>query len=53
EESAERMDEVDDDEDGYVTWSEYISETYGIDDPEDQQLLDQGDQEEEQRVSYI
>lgn len=50
EESAERMEEVDDDEDGFVTWAEYISETYGIDDPEDQQILDKGDQEDEQRL---
>lgn len=50
EESSERMDEVDEDEDGYVTWAEYIAETYGIKDPEDQQLLDQEDQVEEQRV---
>lgn len=50
EESSERMDEVDEDEDGYVTWAEYIAETYGIKDPEDQQLLDQEDQVEEQRL---
>ncbi|XP_042855803.1 reticulocalbin-2-like isoform X2 [Penaeus japonicus] len=50
EESSERMDEVDEDEDGYVTWAEYISETYGIKDPEDQQLLDKDDQVEEQRL---
>lgn len=50
EESSERMDEVDEDEDGYVTWAEYIAETYGIKEPEDQQLLDQEDQVEEQRV---
>ncbi|XP_071544275.1 reticulocalbin-2 isoform X1 [Panulirus ornatus] len=50
EESAERMDEVDEDEDGYVTWSEYISETYGITEPDDQQLLEKEDQVEEQRL---
>ncbi|XP_037804133.1 reticulocalbin-2-like isoform X3 [Penaeus monodon] len=50
EESSERMDEVDEDEDGYVTWAEYIAETYGIKEPEDQQLLDQEDQVEEQRL---
>nr|XP_053627267.1 reticulocalbin-2-like isoform X2 [Cherax quadricarinatus] len=50
EESAERMDEVDEDEDGYVTWSEYISETYGITDPDDQTLLEKEDQAEEQRL---
>ncbi|MPC10142.1 Reticulocalbin-2 [Portunus trituberculatus] len=49
EESAERMDEVDEDEDGYVTWAEYISETYGINDPDDQKLLEKEDQAEEQR----
>lgn len=50
EESAERMDEVDEDEDGYVTWAEYILETYGINDPDDQKLLEKEDQAEEQRV---
>ncbi|XP_066961901.1 reticulocalbin-2 isoform X2 [Macrobrachium rosenbergii] len=50
EESTERLEEVDDDEDGYVTWSEYISETYGINDPEDQELLGKTDQEEEQKL---
>ncbi|XP_042226180.1 reticulocalbin-2-like isoform X2 [Homarus americanus] len=50
EESSERMDEVDEDEDGYVTWSEYISETYGITEPDDQQLLEKEDQAEEQRL---
>ncbi|XP_063851639.1 reticulocalbin-2-like isoform X2 [Scylla paramamosain] len=50
EESAERMDEVDEDEDGYVTWAEYISETYGINDPDDQKLLEKEDQAEEQRL---
>ena len=50
EESAERMDDVDEDEDGYVTWAEYISETYGINDPDDQKLLEKEDQAEEQRV---
>ncbi|XP_064121708.1 reticulocalbin-2-like isoform X2 [Macrobrachium nipponense] len=50
EESTERLEEVDDDEDGYVTWSEYISETYGINDPEDQELLGKTDQEEEKNL---
>ncbi|CAL4122170.1 unnamed protein product [Meganyctiphanes norvegica] len=50
EESAERMEEVDEDEDGYVTWSEYIAETYGIKEPEDQELLDPEDQDEEQKL---
>ncbi|XP_068238964.1 reticulocalbin-2 isoform X2 [Palaemon carinicauda] len=50
EESSERLEEVDDDDDGYVTWSEYISETYGISDPEDQDLLGKSDQDEEQKL---
>ncbi|XP_050698726.1 reticulocalbin-2-like isoform X3 [Eriocheir sinensis] len=50
EESAERMDEVDEDEDGYVTWAEYILETYGINNPDDQKLLEKEDQAEEQRL---
>lgn len=50
EESEERMEEVDDDEDGFVTWKEYISETYGINHPDDIQLLDGSDRQEEQRL---
>ena len=49
----ERLEEVDEDEDGYVTWSEYISETYGINDPEDQELLGETDQAEEKRVGLV
>lgn len=44
------MDEVDEDEDGYVTWAEYIAETYGIKEPEDQELLDPEDQDEEKKL---
>ncbi|KAK4324361.1 hypothetical protein Pmani_004988 [Petrolisthes manimaculis] len=50
EESAERMEEVDEDEDGYVTWAEYISETYGITDPSDHGLLQEEDKTEEQKL---
>ncbi|MCL4110292.1 UNVERIFIED_CONTAM: hypothetical protein GTU68_006569 [Idotea baltica] len=50
EESEERMEEVDEDEDGVVTWEEYISETYGIKDPEDIPLLEGTEREDEQKL---
>ena len=31
EESKERLQEVDDNEDGLVSWKEYVEETYGLD----------------------
>lgn len=52
EESEERMDEIDENEDGVVTWEEYISETYGIKNPEDIPLLEGSDREEEQQVRF-
>ncbi|KAL7633277.1 UNVERIFIED_CONTAM: hypothetical protein RMT77_016382 [Armadillidium vulgare] len=50
EESEERMDEIDENSDGVVTWEEYISETYGIKNPEDIPLLEGSDREEEQQL---
>lgn len=32
EEASERFEEIDGDEDGRVTWPEYIEETYGVND---------------------
>ena len=53
EESEERLDEVDNNEDGFVTWEEYIHETYGIDNPEDIKLLEKSEQEDERMVSLL
>ncbi|XP_076039130.1 reticulocalbin-2-like isoform X4 [Oratosquilla oratoria] len=50
EESEEQLDEVDEDADGYVTWEEYIAETYGIHEPEDRDLLDKDSYDEEQKL---
>lgn len=53
EESEERMEEVDENEDGFVTWEEYISETYDIKSPDDIALLDNEDRAEEQQVRIV
>uniref|UniRef100_T1J078 Reticulocalbin-3 n=1 Tax=Strigamia maritima TaxID=126957 RepID=T1J078_STRMM len=48
EESKERLEEADADEDGRVSWAEYISETYGISD--DDESLNSQDLAEEQKM---
>jgi len=51
EESKERLDDIDDNEDGKVSWKEYIEETFGID-SDDNDVIQLEDLEE-QRVGEI
>ena len=50
EESAERWDEVNEDGDDYITWKEYVAETYGVKDDDDDDALSAEDKEEEDKV---
>ena len=52
EESEERWDEVNEDGDDHVTWKEYVAETYGVkDDEDDEDALSAEDKEEEDKVN--
>ena len=51
EESEERWDEVNEDGDDHITWKEYVAETYGVkDDEDDEDALSAEDKEEEDKV---
>jgi hypothetical protein len=48
EESKQRLEEVDENEDGRVTWKEYVQETFGIDLDGDTANIPLNDIEEQQ-----
>ena len=51
EESAERWDEVNEDGDDHISWKEYVAETYGVkEDEEDEDVLSVEDKAEEDKV---
>ncbi|KAF0288479.1 Reticulocalbin-2 [Amphibalanus amphitrite] len=51
EESAERWDEVNEDSDDHITWKEYVAETYGAkDDEDDDDVLSAADKAEEDKL---
>ena len=52
EESQDRFEDADENEDGKVTWAEYISDTYGIQSGEEENnIIDEEGGED--KVSYI
>ena len=50
EESKEKLQEVDLNRDGEVTWAEYVSETYGVESEEDASLFTSKEHQEEQKL---
>lgn len=52
EESQERFEDADDNEDGVVTWSEYIADSYGINGSDEDNSISNGDNSEENKVRY-
>jgi len=51
EESQDRFEDADENEDGVVTWSEYIADSYGISGNDDDVSVE--DKSEENKVSYL
>jgi hypothetical protein len=51
EESQDRFEDADENEDGVVTWSEYIADSYGISGSEEDNDISNGDKSEENKVS--
>lgn len=38
EEASEKLEDADEDNDGRISWSEYLSDTYGVDSDDDESL---------------
>jgi hypothetical protein len=53
EESQDRFEDADENEDGVVTWSEYIADSYGINDNDEDNDVSVEDRSEENKVSYL
>jgi hypothetical protein len=51
EESQDRFEDADENEDGVVTWSEYIADSYGISDSDEDNDVSNEDKSEENKVS--
>jgi hypothetical protein len=51
EESQDRFEDADENEDGVVTWSEYIADSYGINDSDEDNDVSNEDKSEENKVS--
>jgi hypothetical protein len=52
EESQDRFEDADENEDGVVMWSEYIADSYGINDSDEDNDVSSEDKSEENKVSY-
>jgi len=53
EESQDRFEDADENEDGVVTWSEYIADSYGINGNDEDNDVSIEDKSEENKVSYL
>jgi hypothetical protein len=53
EESQDRFEDADENEDGVVTWPEYIADSYGINGNEEDNDVSGEDKSEENKVSYL
>lgn len=52
EEASERFDEIDENEDGRVTWAEYLEETYGVNDENSAIPLEDLEEQRVLKLSY-
>jgi hypothetical protein len=53
EESQDRFEDADENEDGVVTWAEYIADSYGISGSDEDNEVSSEDKSEESKVSYL
>jgi hypothetical protein len=53
EESQDRFEDADENEDGVVTWPEYIADSYGINSSDEDSDVSNEDRSEENKVSYL
>jgi hypothetical protein len=53
EESQDRFEDADENEDGVVTWSEYIADSYGINGNDEDSDVSDENKSEENKVSYL
>jgi hypothetical protein len=53
EESQDRFEDADENEDGVVTWSEYIADSYGINGNDEDNDVSVEDKSEENKVSCL
>jgi hypothetical protein len=53
EESQDRFEDADENEDGVVTWSEYIADAYGISSSNEDNDVSNEDRVEENKVRYL